>query len=90
MAVPLLIGLGLTAISPQPVMLALVQDSFPDHRALANGIYLAVSFLVRAQWEFGWLAILADQFGLQNAFLWSGLLAFLSIPAVFFLPRKES
>jgi FSR family fosmidomycin resistance protein-like MFS transporter len=89
MAVPLLIGLGLTAISPQPVMLALVQDSFPDHRALANGIYLAVSFLVRALgiWVVGYLA---DQFGLQNAFLWSGLLAFLSIPAVFFLPRKES
>lgn len=88
MAVPLLIGLGLTAISPQPVMLALVQDSFPDHRALANGVYLAVSFLVRALgiWVVG---MLADRLGLQNAFLWSGLLAFLSIPAIFFLPKKS-
>ena len=87
MAIPLLIALGLTSISPQPVLLALVQDSFPDHRALANGIYLAVSFVVRA---FGiWVVgMLADQFGLQNAFFWSGVLAFLSIPAVFFLPKK--
>ncbi|MCA9927829.1 MAG: MFS transporter [Anaerolineales bacterium] len=87
-AVPLLIALGLTAISPQPVMLALVQDSFTKHRALANGIYLAVSFLVRAVgiWVVG---MLADKIGLQNAYLWSGLLAFLSIPAVFFLPGKS-
>ena len=86
-AVPLLIALGLTAISPQPVILALVQDSFPEHRALANGSYLAVSFLVRALgiWVVG---ALADRIGLQNAFFWSGLLAFLSIPAVFFLPKK--
>lgn len=88
-AVPLLLALGLTAISPQPVLLALVQDSFPDHRALANGIYLAVSFLVRALgiWAVGFLA---DRIGLQNAYLWSGLLAFLSVPAVFFLPRRSS
>lgn len=87
-AVPLLIALGLTAISPQPVMLALVQDSFTENRALANGIYLAVSFLIRALgiWVVG---MLADWIGLQNAFFWSGLLAFLSIPAVFFLPRKS-
>jgi FSR family fosmidomycin resistance protein-like MFS transporter len=87
-AVPLLIALGLTAISPQPVILALVQDSFPEHRALANGSYLAVSFVVRALgiWVVG---ALADRIGLQNAFFWSGLLAFLSIPAVFFLPKKS-
>jgi len=86
-AVPLLVAVGLTAISPQPVLLALVQDSFPEHRALANGIYLAVTFLVRALgiWVVG---LLADQIGLQNAFLWGGVLAFLSVPAVFFLPRR--
>ena len=87
-AVPLLIALGLTAISPQPVLLALVQDGFPDHRALANGIYLAVTFSVRALgiWVVG---TLADLIGLQNAFLWSGLLAFLSVPAVLLLPRTR-
>jgi FSR family fosmidomycin resistance protein-like MFS transporter len=87
-AVPLLIALGLTAISPQPVLLAFVQDGFPEHRALANGIYLSVTFLVRALgiWVVG---TLADMIGLQHAFMWSGLLAFLSIPAVFLLPHTD-
>jgi FSR family fosmidomycin resistance protein-like MFS transporter len=86
-AIPLLIALGLTALAPQPVLLALVQDSFPHHRALGNGIYLALGFLVRAVgiWLVG---VLADQIGLQSAFVVAGLLAFLSIPAVFFLPRS--
>lgn len=88
-AVPLLLALGLTAIAPQPVLLALVQDGFPEHRALANGVYLAVGFVIQGVgiWAVG---ALADQVGLRTAFLSSGLLAFLSIPAVFFLPRASS
>jgi MFS transporter, FSR family, fosmidomycin resistance protein len=87
-AVPLLILLGFTSISPQPVFLALVQDQFRDNRALANGIYLAMNFLVRAAgiWLIG---LLADQLGLQQAFLIGGLLAFLSIPALRLLPQTR-
>ncbi len=82
-----LIGLGLTAISPQPVILALVQDEFPEHRALANGTYLALNFVLRAVgiWAVG---IIADQYGMSTAFLVAGILAFLSLPAVFFLPKR--
>jgi MFS transporter, FSR family, fosmidomycin resistance protein len=88
-AVPLLLALGLTALAPQPVLLALVQDGFPEHRALANGIYLAVGFVIQGIgiWTVG---ALADRFGLHDAFLGSGLMAFLSIPAVFLLPRGSS
>ena len=86
-AVPLLILLGLTVISPQPVMLALVQDSFRDQRAFANGIYLGINFLSRALgvWLVG---SMADQIGLQTAYVWSGLLAFLTLPALFLLNRS--
>ncbi len=48
LALPLLIALGLTAISPTPVMMAIVQDQFPDHRAAANGVYMFINFLLRA------------------------------------------
>ncbi len=84
-----LIGLGLTAISPQPVIMALVQDEFPDHRALANGTYLALNFVVRALgiWVVG---IVADQYGMSTAFLLAGLMAILSLPAVLFLPKREA
>jgi len=84
---PLLILLGFTAISPQPVLLALVQDQFPDNRALGNGTFLAMNFLVRAFgiWAVG---IVADHIGLERAFMIAAFLAFLSIPAVFFLPKS--
>lgn len=48
LAVPLLLLLGFAAISPQPVIMALVQDQFPLNRALANGTYLAITFLLQA------------------------------------------
>jgi FSR family fosmidomycin resistance protein-like MFS transporter len=85
LTVPMLLGLGLTALAPQPVLLALVQDQFSDHRALANGTFLALNFLIRAVgiWIVG---LIADQYGLSNAFLFSAILAVLAIPAVFRLP----
>jgi FSR family fosmidomycin resistance protein-like MFS transporter len=82
--VPLLLALGLTAISPTPVFLALVQDEFAEHRALANGTFLALNFLIRA---FGIWAVggLADGFGLDRAFLWSALAGLLALPALWWL-----
>jgi MFS transporter, FSR family, fosmidomycin resistance protein len=83
---PLLLALGLTAISPTPVMMALVQDYFPQHRALANGIFLTANFLTRALaiWVVGWLA---DSFGLQTAFLWSGVIGLATVVGVWMLPK---
>lgn len=81
--------LGLFAITPMPVLMAAVQDYFPDNRAFANGIFMAINFVFRGIgiWLVGWLA---DRFGLQNAFLWSGLLAFLSVPTIFLLPTHNA
>lgn len=86
--VPMLIVLGLTAITPAPVIMAVVQDEFPDNRAFANGVFLALNFVVRGAgiWLVG---ALADRVGLNSAFLWSGLLAYLGLPAVWLLPRRE-
>lgn len=84
LAIPLLILVGLTAISPTAVMLAAVQDKFPHNRALANGFFLAINFLARAFgiWAVGFSA---DRIGLFNTFLWCGFVAFLSVPSVRFL-----
>lgn len=81
LSLPFLIILGLTAISPTPVLLAIVQDNFTENRALANGLFLAANFLIRAFgiWAIGFTA---DQFGLATAFLWSAILGFLALPAV--------
>lgn len=87
LAVPLLLGLGIAALSPGPVVLALVQDQFPHNRAFANGVYLAIAFLLQAAaiWAVG---ALADTQGLTAAYTIAALLALLSIPAVFRLPGR--
>jgi predicted MFS family arabinose efflux permease len=69
-------------------MLATVQDQFPNNRALGNGTFLAINFLVRA---FGIWAVgmFSDAYGLNAAFTVTAFLAFISLPAVFFLPQKQ-
>ena len=86
-----LLPLGFTMLSPSAVLLAVVQDSFQQNRALANGLFLMANFVIRspALWLLG---SVADRFGLENAFLMSGLIAFVGVPAILRLPerRKEN
>ncbi len=85
MSIVLMLLVGITAISPTPVIMASVQDQFPDNRAFANGVMLAINFVTRglAIWGVG---ALADVIGFQQAFFWSCILALLSVPATFLLP----
>ncbi|MBP9070993.1 MAG: MFS transporter [Caldilineaceae bacterium] len=86
LGIPLLLIVGFTTLSPTPVLLALVQDQFPDNRAVANGLFLTLSFLIRALaiWAVGaW----ADGYGLVPAFLLSAGLAIFSVPGIFLLPK---
>lgn len=86
--IPLLILLGLTAITTTPVILAAVQDQFPNDRALANGLYMMINFLTRglAAWVIG---LLADRFGLANTFVYIAIFAFLALPAIWMLPQEK-
>ena len=82
-----LILLGLTSLSAQPVLLALVQDHAPDNRALANGIFLMLSFLVRSI-VLVILGSAGDTWGLRTAFYLSGVIALVAVPAIFVLPKS--
>lgn len=86
--VPMLLAIGLTMVSMQPVLLALVQDEFPENRAFANGTYLALGFLSRAV-AIAIVGLLADALGLVPAFALSAAGGVLAFPAVFFLPRRR-
>ncbi len=80
--------LGFTALSVQPVMLALVQDYAPGHRATANGAYLGLSFVARPL-AVTTVGALADLWSLRWAFVVSALVALLSLLALPLLPRSE-
>jgi MFS transporter, FSR family, fosmidomycin resistance protein len=88
LAVPLLLAIGFMGFSVMPVMLAIVQEHFPKNRATANGLYMMVIFLLR---PVGTLLVgmLGDMFGLQNAFLISVLISFLTLPVILTFPESE-
>ena len=85
--VPILLAIGFTVLSIGPVFLALIQDHFPENRATANGAYMFLAFLTRFPATI-LVGILGDKFGLETAFLWSALLAFLVVPSIFLLPPE--
>ncbi len=87
MQVPALLLTGVLAFSANPAFLAIVQNHFRQNRSLANGIYMATSFVVRSIVVF-LVGLLADRFGLRAVFTASAWAAFLALPFVFLLPER--
>lgn len=79
-----LAGLGTVAI--HPVCMALVQETFPESRGLANALYLSTVFVVSSASAVA-VGALGDAIGLRTAFVISGAITFLSVPLIFLLPR---
>jgi FSR family fosmidomycin resistance protein-like MFS transporter len=80
--------MGLTALSVTPVIMALVQESFPENRALANGIYMALSFLIRSG-VVVLVGMMGDQWGMRQAFMVCALVTLLGLPFLVLLPSRR-
>lgn len=76
-------GLGTVAI--HPVCMAIVQESFPESRGLANALYLSSVFVISSVAAVA-IGALGDAIGLRTAFVISGAITFLSLPLIFLLP----
>jgi FSR family fosmidomycin resistance protein-like MFS transporter len=85
---PLLLALGLVALSVTPVIMALVQESFPEHRALANGVYMSISFLIRSGVVIV-VGAMGDLWGMRTSFLACALITLGGLPFLLFLPKRE-
>jgi FSR family fosmidomycin resistance protein-like MFS transporter len=83
-----LLMLGFTALSSTPVVMALVQESFPKNRALANGVYMSLSFVLRSG-AVVVLGAMGDLFGLRVAFSASAVISLLGLPLILLLPEKR-
>jgi MFS transporter, FSR family, fosmidomycin resistance protein len=85
----ILLFIGFLNLTMQPVMLALVQDVYPENRSLANGIYMALNFL-----SFSLNAVLVgaagDWIGLRGAFFWTAVLAIAALPFLAVIPSESS
>ena len=78
--------LGFSALSFQPVLMALVQDHAPHHRATANGAYLALSFLSRPIAVIA-VGAIADHWNLAIAMGVSAVVAVAALSALWLLPQ---
>jgi FSR family fosmidomycin resistance protein-like MFS transporter len=88
-ALPLLLILGFTTLSTNPVMMALVQEFSRDHPATANGIYMAISFAGQSLIIFI-VGAVADRWGLRTTFQACALMGFVGLPFVWLLPKKTT
>lgn len=84
----LLIVMGFTVLSTTPVFLAMMQEAFPDNRALATGTFMALSFIIRSAVVVV-LGMVADQRGMRSAFVVSGVVSLLGLPFIMFLPKGD-
>lgn len=80
--------LGIALLSTTPVIMAMVQESYPDNRSLANGVFMAMSFIIRAV-VIVILGGLGDLFGLRQGFVISSVLMLMGIPLIWLLPRSS-
>jgi len=85
---PLLLGLGFILFSFGPAIMALVQESFPESRALANGVYMSISFMIRSAAVVA-VGAIGDLVGLRPAFIVGAAIMLLGVPFVFALPKSR-
>jgi FSR family fosmidomycin resistance protein-like MFS transporter len=85
---PILLVLGFSALSIAPVVMALVQESLPENRALANGVFMSLSFIIRSG-AVVVLGALGDLFGLRLTFTASAAISLLGLFLIPLLPGKR-
>jgi len=85
---PVLAILGFVALSTGPVVMAMVQESCPENRAFANGLYMGAGFALRGV-AMLLLGMMADVYGLRYAFEISAVLMLVGSVLVFRLPGKS-
>lgn len=85
---PVLILMGFFMLASGPVLLALVMDKATRHHSFMNGIYMTLTF-VSASVSTLLVGMMGDWFGLTGTYKISGFLAFLAIPFVLVLSRRD-
>jgi MFS transporter, FSR family, fosmidomycin resistance protein len=85
--VVMLVGVGLSAFISNPAFLSMIQPRFTHNRALANGVYMSTSFVLRSLVVII-IGALSDLFGMRPVY-YAGLgLSVLAIPFILMLPES--
>ncbi|HEC10449.1 MAG TPA: MFS transporter, partial [Acidimicrobiales bacterium] len=81
--------IGFSLLAAPPVMMALVQESFPETRALANGVYLSMNFAIRSVAAIAYGAV-GDALGLPTAAVIAAMAMFAGLPLILLLFRRPA
>jgi FSR family fosmidomycin resistance protein-like MFS transporter len=86
--IPLLIIMGFLLFASGPVILALVQETNTERPAFINSIYMTINFGI-SSFMVLIVGILGDKIGLELTYQICAVLALVSIPFIFILPKKK-
>ncbi len=86
--IALLPVIGFTLLAIPPVLLAIVQERFPETRALANGVFLSLNFAIRSLAAIGFGAV-GDALGLATAMAIAAAGTFGGVPLIWLLFRQR-
>ena len=82
--------IGFSLLAVPPVLMALVQERFPQSRALANGVYLTMNFAIRSVAAIAYGAF-GDAFGLSTSMYIAAAAMSLGLPLIWMIsPSAES
>ena len=87
--ITLLPVIGFTLLAIPPVLLAIVQERFPETRALANGVFLSLNFAIRSLAAIGFGAV-GDALGLETAMAIAAIATFGGLPLIWVLFRRPA
>ena len=82
-----LLLLGFSVSGTFPALLALVQESFPGNRALANGLFMAITFVAEPIALIS-IGVVGDWVGLRIAYIGTAVAPLLCLPLVARLPAE--
>jgi len=80
--------LGFSILASGPVMMALMMENAGDNKATANGMFMAMSFAIRASIVL-LVGLMGDTFGLQTAFTVCAGLGIIGLPFVLLIPKHN-
>lgn len=80
--------LGLVGLCTGPVVMAVVLENFPEHRAFANGIYMLMANAIRSGVVL-LIGAMGDFWGLWLTFAGCAALMLLGSPLVLLLPERQ-
>lgn len=84
----ILFVIGYALLSSGPVLMALVQEHYPDNRALANAVYMTLGFVISSAAAFG-VGLIGDACGLRIAFIIGAVSLLMCLPISLAFPGKK-